>query len=242
MADDVALNPMSGGSVVATDEVSGTGEHVQVVKLAQSADGDRTPIDADADGIKVKVAWRKNLGTSVYSVGDEALPIAAVDTVGNYSPLTIGSNSGLVVEVAGGTLPVSLASSVAVTQSGAWTVAATQAGTWNIGSIATVPTHAVTQSSGPWTVVERGATIAHGSASVTTSSAQILASSSTRRSVTIQNLGTDYIYIGATGITANNGLRVAAGQTAVIDKSPNAAIYAIAASGTQTVSYLTESD
>jgi hypothetical protein len=101
---------------------------------------------------------------------------------------------------------------------------------------------AVTQASGPWTVVERGATIAHGQGSVTTSAAQFLASGSTRRSVTIQNLGNDYVYIGATGITANNGIRLSPGQTLVIDKSPNAAIFAIASSGTQTCSYLTESD
>ena len=96
--------------------------------------------------------------------------------------------------------------------------------------------------SGTVVVVERGATIAHGNGSVTTTAAQFLASSTTRRSVTIQNLGTDYVYLGATGITANNGIRLAPGQTFILDKSPNAAIYAIAASGTQTCSYLTESD
>ena len=53
--------------------------------------------------------------------------------------------------------------------------------------------------------IERGATIAHGSASVTTTAAQVLALATGRRSATIQNLGTDYIYLGATGITANNG-------------------------------------
>lgn len=90
--------------------------------------------------------------------------------------------------------------------------------------------------------VERGATIAHGSGSVTTTAASLIASASTRRSVTIQNLGNDYVYLGATGITANNGIRLSPGQTVVIDKSPNAQIFAIAASGTQSVSYLTESD
>lgn len=102
-------------------------------------------------------------------------------------------------------------------------------------------TKATVSSAGILTV-ERGATIAHGSASVTTTAAQVLALATGRRSATIQNLGTDYIYIGATGITANNGLRLAAGQTVVIDKSPTAAIFAIAASGTQAVSYFTESD
>ncbi|NBV22521.1 MAG: hypothetical protein EB141_00225 [Verrucomicrobia bacterium] len=192
---------MSGGPVVATDD-SGTG-HVQIVKLAYSADGSRTPITADTNGLKV------NVGNTV--------------TVSLGAALPAGSN------VIG---------------------AVTQSGTWNVGSITTLPSlpagantiGAVTQASGPWTVVERGATIAHGQGSVTTSAAQFLASGSTRRSVTIQNLGNDYVYIGATGITANNGIRLSPGQTLVIDKSPNAAIFAIAASGTQTCSYLTESD
>ena len=201
MADDVTLNSMSGGIVVATDD-SGTG-HVQLIKLAYSADGSRVPITADTNGLKVDV--------------------------GNTVTVTLGS-----------ALPAGSAVIGAVTQSG----------TWNVGSITTLPAlptgtnviGGVTQSAGPWTTVERGTVIAHGSASVTTTAAQVLALAATRRSATIQNLGTDYIYIGATGITANNGLRLAAGQTVVIDKSPTAAIFAIAASGTQAVSYFTESD
>ena len=201
MADDVTLNSMSGGVVVATDD-SGTG-HVQVVKLAYSADGSRVPITADVNGLKVDV--------------------------GNTVTVSLGA-----------ALPAGSAVIGAVTQSG----------TWNVGSITTLPAlptgsnviGAVTQSAGPWTTVERGTVIAHGSASVTTTAAQVLALAATRRSATIQNLGTDYIYLGATGITANNGMRLAAGQTVVIDKSPTAAIFAIAASGTQAVSYFTESD
>ena len=52
MSDNITLNTMTGGSVVATDD-SGTG-HVQIVKLAQSADGSRTHVDADSDGLAVQ--------------------------------------------------------------------------------------------------------------------------------------------------------------------------------------------
>lgn len=153
MADNVTLNSMSGGAVVATDD-TGTA-HVQIVKLAISADGSATFIPADAaNGIDVDV----------------------------------------------------------------------------------------TRVSGTVTVIERGATVGHSTASVTTSAASILASSSTRRTATFQNLGTDFVWLGASGITANNGLRLAPGQTAVIDRSPNAQVFAIASSGTQTVSIFTESD
>jgi hypothetical protein len=204
---------MSGGSVVATDD-SGTG-HVQLVKLAYSADGSRTHIDADTDGLKVKL-----------------------------------SNATVTVALSGGSLPAGSNVIGAVTQSG----------TWNIGSITTLPSlptgsnviGGVTQS-GSWTVtanagtgtlavIERGATIGSTSASVTTTSGQIVASSSTRRTVVLTNLGSDYVWIGASGVTDNQGIRLAPGQTLAIDRSPTAAVHAKAASGTQTVAIFTESD
>jgi len=213
MADDVTLNSMSGGSVVATDD-SGTG-HVQLVKLAYSADGSRTHVDADTDGLKVKL-----------------------------------SNATVTVALSGGSLPAGSNVIGAVTQSG----------TWNIGSITTLPSlpagsnviGGVTQSGG-WTVtanagtgtlavIERGATIASTSASVTTTSGQIVASSATRRTIVLTNLGTDYVWIGASGVTDNQGIRLAPGQALTIDRSPTAAVHAKAASGTQTVAIFTESD
>ncbi len=141
MADDVTLNSMSGGAVVATDD-SGTG-HVQIVKLAYSADGDRTHIPATAAGLAV---------------------------------------------------------------------------------------------------IERGTTIDSTSASVTTTSGQIVASSATRRTIVLTNLGSDYVWIGASGVTDNQGIRLAPGQALTIDRSPTAAVHAKAASGTQTVAIFTESD
>lgn len=90
-------------------------------------------------------------------------------------------------------------------------------------------------------VIERGSAIAHGSAAVS-SSAQILAASSTRRTAVLTNLGTDYIWLGASGVASGSGLRLAPGQTAVIDRAPQAAIHGVAQSGTQSVSFFTESD
>lgn len=213
MADDVTLNSMSGGPVVATDD-SGTG-HVQLVKLAYSADGSRTHVGADTDGLKVNV-----------------------------------SNATVTVALSGGSLPAGSNVIGAVTQSG----------TWNIGSITTLPSlpagsnviGGVTQS-GSWTVtanagtgtlavIERGATIASTSASVTTTSGQIVASSATRRTIVLTNLGTDYVWIGASGVTDNQGIRLAPGQALTIDRSPTAAVHAKAATGTQTVAIFTESD
>jgi hypothetical protein len=92
-------------------------------------------------------------------------------------------------------------------------------------------------------IIERGVTIAQGSATLGTAMGTILTSSSTRRSILIQNLGSDYIWIGgSTAIVVNTGARLAPGQAITIDKSPNSAIYAVASSGSQIVSYFAESD
>jgi hypothetical protein len=91
-------------------------------------------------------------------------------------------------------------------------------------------------------VIERGTTIASGNASVTTSAATVLAADATRRTAVLTNLGSDYVWIGDSGITANEGIRLAPGQTLTVDKAPTPAIYAVAQSGTQTVAYFTEAD
>lgn len=95
--------------------------------------------------------------------------------------------------------------------------------------------------SGTANTVERGATIAHGSAAIS-ASAQVIGTASGRRSAVLTNLGTDYLWLGASGVAVGGGLRLAPGQTAVIDKAPNAAIFAVASSGTQSIAYFTESD
>lgn len=91
--------------------------------------------------------------------------------------------------------------------------------------------------------IERGATIGHGSVSLGTAAGTVLAASSTRRTILLTNLGTDYVWIGAsTAITVNQGARVAPGQTFVIDRSPTAQVCGVATSGSQVLSYFTESD
>lgn len=245
MADDVTLNSMSGGPVVATDD-SGTG-HVQIIKLAYSADGSRTPITADTNGLKV------NVGNTVTVTLGSALPAGSA---------VIGAVTQ------SGTWNVTASGTVAATQSGAWTVGYSDQrspGDSYSGSHKFVPIAAVNSSGNysylginagngglyvtptnntTWTVVERGATITDGTTTVTTTAAAItgLGLDATRRAVTIQNLGTDYIYIGTTTIAANRGIRLSPGQTLVLDKSPTPAIWAVAASGTQTISFLVEKD
>lgn len=57
MADDVEITAGT-GTKIATDQVTTTNEHVQLFKLAYSADGVRTLVTADSGGLLV------NLGTN----------------------------------------------------------------------------------------------------------------------------------------------------------------------------------
>lgn len=85
MADNLGYTPGS-GAVVATDEVTGTGEHCQVVKLAISTDGSRTFIPADAtNGIDVDV-------TRVSGIVDVEGNVAH-DGVDSGNPLKVGNKA-----------------------------------------------------------------------------------------------------------------------------------------------------
>ena len=249
MADDVTLNSMSGGPVVATDD-SGTG-HVQIIKLAYSADGSRTPITADTNGLKV------NVGNTVTVTLGSALPAgsAVIGAVTQSGTWNVGSTSAEAITTSAalaGTeklLPLGayndyFSSWQPLQTTGGFSTKALWVALYGEASLAagTNVIGGVTQADGPWTTVERGATIASTSASVTTTSGQIVASSATRRSIVLTNLGSDYVWIGASGVTNNQGIRLAPGQALTIDKSPTAAVHAKAASGTQTVAIFTESD
>jgi hypothetical protein len=136
---------MSGGSKVATDEVTTTGEHVQIVKLAQSADGDRTPIDADSNGLKVNVGNTAPLSVSLETVGTVVVPVSD-----NGGSLTVDGSVGIT-----GTVPVSdnggsltVDGTVAVSSVGG-TVAATQSGGWTVTSNAGSGTMLVKRSHQP---------------------------------------------------------------------------------------------
>lgn len=141
MADDVTLNSMSGGVVVATDD-SGTG-HVQIIKLAYSADGSRVPITADANGLKV------NVGNTVTVTLGAALPagsavIGAVTQSGTWNvgaittlpALATGTNTvGYVMPKSGATLsqgsaaPTATATSIVASSSTRRTITITNTGT-----------------------------------------------------------------------------------------------------------------
>ena len=83
MADNVPITAGAGTSI-ATDEVTGTLEHVQLVKLAYSADGVRTLVPVDVDGLLVNLGVNNDV-----TVASLPLPAgastSALQTTGNTS-------------------------------------------------------------------------------------------------------------------------------------------------------------
>ena len=68
----------------------------------------------------------------------------------------------------------------------------------------------------------------------------IAAARSTRQSITIQNLGTTIVWLGsqATGLTSSNGFQLPGVIGATVTIPTTAAVYGLAASGSQAVAIL----
>lgn len=76
-------------------------------------------------------------------------------------------------------------------------------------------------------------------------SALLVAASSGRKRILVQNLGSKAVYLGPSGVTAaaggdnsTDGIRVAAGGNVELDIGPALALHAVAESGTQAVRYM----
>lgn len=90
-----------------------------------------------------------------------------------------------------------------------------------------------------WVNTGANVAITNGAASVTTSSALLVAAAAGRRRILVQNLGTKEIYIGASGVSSANGIRLGAnGSSAELEIGPALALHAVAGSGTQDVRWL----
>jgi hypothetical protein len=90
----------------------------------------------------------------------------------------------------------------------------------------------------PVPTTETYSNINTGQISVATSATQIVAARAGRKEVTIANHATTAVYIGGPSVTAATGLLLAGVQGQGITITGAAAIYAVAASGTETVSFL----
>jgi hypothetical protein len=103
------------GTTIATDD-AGAGGHVQIVKLALSADGSASPITADANGLEIQGA------------GTAGTPAGGVVSVQG-----VGSGTALAVSLA--TLPALVAGTANIGDVDVLSLPAIPAGTNNIGDV-----------------------------------------------------------------------------------------------------------
>lgn len=89
--------------------------------------------------------------------------------------------------------------------------------------------------------VNSGANVAmaNGAASVTTTSALLVAAAAGRRKILVQNLGSKAIFVGASGVSAANGIRLGGnGSSIELEIGPALALHSVAESGTQDVRFI----
>lgn len=151
MADNVQyqsgeLATPASGTKVSTDEA--TSGHLQRVKIAYSADGSDTHVQADADGLLVSLGTHKDAVSTPMATTDIATATKSAifgyttSGGGSFEPVKVTPSGALTVEatITDGSGPVTVDG----------TVAATQSGTWNINNVAgtvSLPTGAATETS-----------------------------------------------------------------------------------------------
>ncbi|HTB10940.1 MAG TPA: hypothetical protein VK752_05190 [Bryobacteraceae bacterium] len=134
MADNISVTQGS-GTLLTTDQCSGDGSHMEVVKLAYSAAGARTLIQGDVNGLLVNVSQVQGTVTVAGAVtisGTPAVTVTGVVSITGTPAVTVTSGSVTLT----GSPAVTISGTPAVTVSGS--VAVTQSGGWNIGTVATI--------------------------------------------------------------------------------------------------------
>lgn len=77
--------------------------------------------------------------------------------------------------------------------------------------------------------------------SVTTTAAQVLTSPlANRKQVTIQNEGNKDVYIGTTGLTTSNGIKISRNSSATYAWGPAIVIFMVSSNSTQNIRFLEE--
>jgi hypothetical protein len=132
MADNVQfqsaqLATPASGTTVSTDEAASG--HIQRVKLAYSADGVDTHVQADSAGLLVNLDVHKDTVGDVMSATDQAIAVKSAifgyttAMGGSFEPVKVTPSGALNVEatITDGSGPVTVDGTVAATQSGTWT-------------------------------------------------------------------------------------------------------------------------
>ena len=173
MADNVQfqatqLATPASGTQISTDEAASG--HIQRVKLAYSANGSDTQVQADASGLLVNTGAHMDDVVNAVATTDQAITTKSAvfgyttSGGGSFQPVKVTPSGALTVEISDGGGSITIDGTVTanagtgpfpVSDNGGsltvdGTVAATQSGTWNINNIAgtiSLPTGAATETS-----------------------------------------------------------------------------------------------
>lgn len=107
-----------------------------------------------------------------------------------------------------------------------------------IGSVNLALGGSAVSQANPVATTETYGNLATGQIGVANSATQIVPARAGRKEVTVANHGTTAVYIGGSAVTAATGLFLAGVQGQGITITGGAAVYAITASGSQTVSFI----
>lgn len=86
-----------------------------------------------------------------------------------------------------------------------------------------------------WANTGSNVSMSNASASVTTTSALLIAASAGRRKIIAQNVGSKKVFVGASGVSTANGLVISPGASIELEIGPALALHAVAENGTQDV-------
>ena len=233
MADNVQfqstqLATPASGTQVSTDEAASG--HIQRVKLAYSANGSDTQVQADSAGLLVNLDVHKDTVGDSMSAADQAIAVKSAifghttSGGGSFEPVKVTPSGALTVEatITDGSGPVTVDG----------TVAATQSGTWNLNNIAgtiSLPTGAATEttlatvagavSSSNMRIVESGLSLPISSSAAEiysiadqATNATILDANARRKGFAIYNDSTAALYLkfGATASTTSYSVKIEA--------------------------------
>lgn len=231
MADNVQFQSQqlatpASGTTVSTDEAASG--HIQRVKLAYSADGVDTHVQADSAGLLVNLDVHKDTIGDVMSATDQAIAVKSAifgyttSMGGSFEPVKVTPSGALTVEatITDGSGPVTVDGTVAATQSGTWNLN-------NIGGTISLPTGAATEtslatvagavSSSNMRIVESGLSLPISSSAAETYSiddqatnATLLDANASRKGFGIYNDSAQDLYIkfGATATTTSFSVKL----------------------------------
>lgn len=226
--------------------VSPLDENSNVGAWLRAADG--TLITKTTDGSKerldVNTGAEHNRGSAAGST-DRGMFALAVDDAGNYAPLKVNSSGELLVDVTVTTGADKAEDSAHVSGDiGSYVLAVRQDTlSSSVSADGDYASFKVDSLGALWTRLSQ---IPAADAPNTAFSAQPISVSTTaialptsplaaRKKIVIQNLGNKAVFVGASSVTAADGIRIAAGGNWETEAGPAIALYAISSGGTQDV-------